>query len=74
MRMKPQDHTPLELAMFDYDKGDPKRIQHFVKVRALARTNGMAEGLDEETLHALEVSAIVHDSGIHESERIYHDT
>lgn len=74
MRMKPQDHTPLELAMFDYDKGDPKRIQHFVKVRAFARTIGMAEGLDEETLHALEVAAIVHDSGIHESERIYHDT
>ena len=74
MRMKPQDHTPLELAMFDYDKGDPKRIQHFVKVRALARTIGMAEGLDEETLHALEAAAIVHDSGIHESERIYHDT
>ena len=67
MRMKPQDHTPLELAMFDYDKGDPKRIQHFVKVRALARTIGMAEGLDE-------AAAIVHDSGIHESERIYHDT
>ena len=37
-----------------YDCGDPKRIQHFVKVRALARTIGMAEGLDEETLHALE--------------------
>ena len=45
-----------------------------MKVRALARTIGMAEGLDEETLHALEVAAIVHDSGIHESERIYHDT
>ena len=43
-------------------------------VRALARTIGLAEGLDEETLHALEAAAIVHDSGIHESERIYHDT
>jgi HD superfamily phosphodiesterase len=72
--MAPQDHTALELAMFEYDKGDPKRIQHFVKVRALARTIGMAEGLDERTLHILEAAAIVHDSGIHESERIYHDT
>ena len=74
MSVKPQDHTALELAMFDYDKGDPKRIQHFVKVRALARTIGLAEGLDETTLHTLEAAAIVHDSGIHESERIYHDT
>lgn len=74
MPITPQDHTALELAMFDYDKGDPKRIQHFVKVRALARTIGVAEGLDEKTLHTLEAAAIVHDSGIHESERIYHDT
>ena len=74
MTMNPQDHTALELAMFDYDKGDPRRIQHFVKVHALARTIGLAEGLDEKTLHTLEAAAIVHDSGIHESERLYHDT
>ena len=74
MTMNPPDHTALELAMFDYDKGDPRRIQHFVKVHALARTIGIAEGLDEKTLHTLEAAAIVHDSGIHESERLYHDT
>lgn len=74
MSMNPPDHTALELAMFEYDKGDPRRIQHFVKVHALARTIGLAEGLDEKTLHTLEAAAIVHDSGIHESERLYHDT
>ena len=72
--MTPADHTALELAMFDYDKGDPRRIQHFVKVHALARAIGIAEGLDEASLHTLEAAAIVHDCGIHESERIYHDT
>ena len=72
--MTPADHTALELAMFDYDKGDPRRIQHFVKVHALARAIGIAEGLDEASLHTLEAASIVHDCGIHESERIYHDT
>ena len=70
MSVKPQDHTALELAMFDYDKGDPKRIQHFVKVRALARTIGLAEGLDETTQRTLGAAAPVPDSGSREPERI----
>ena len=68
------DLVALERAMFDYDRGDPRRIQHFVKVRALARTIGLAEGLDPKTLHVLEAAALVHDAGIHESERLYGDT
>lgn len=70
----PKDHTALELAMFDYDRLDPKRIQHFVKVRALARTIAIAEGADARTLYVLEAAALVHDIGIHESERIYGNT
>ncbi|MGN0287668.1 MAG: HD domain-containing protein [Atopobiaceae bacterium] len=67
----PADHSALELAMFEYDRMDSKRIQHFVKVRALARTIAMAEGVDARTAYVLEAAAIVHDAGIHESERLY---
>lgn len=67
----PASHVDLELAMADYDRMDPKRIHHFVKVHAFARDIGLAEGLDEKTLYILEAAAIVHDAGIHESERIY---
>lgn len=70
----PRDHVGLELAMFQYDAGDPRRIQHFVKVRALARTIALLEGLDQRDLYVLEAAALVHDVGIHESERRYGDT
>ena len=65
------DPAALELAMAAYDEGDPRRIHHFLKVHELARTIGLAEGLDARTLHVLEAAAIVHDAGIHESERVY---
>lgn len=68
------DVLALERAMFDYDRGDPRRIQHFVKVHALARTIGLAEGMGGESLNVLEAAALVHDAGIHESERRYGDT
>lgn len=56
-------------AMIQYDKGDPKRIHHFLKVHAFARLIGIKEGLDEVTLFRLEAAAYVHDIGIHEGER-----
>lgn len=65
------DPAALVLAMAAYDAGDPRRIHHFLKVHELARTIGLAEGLDARTLHVLEAAAIVHDAGIHESERVY---
>lgn len=67
----PQNHVALELAMAEYDKGDPKRIHHFAKVRTLARDIAEAEGVDERTRYIVEAAAIVHDAGIHESERVY---
>lgn len=70
----PADHTALELAMCEYDREDPRRIQHFVKVHAFARTIALSEGADADTLHTVEAAAIVHDAGIHESERRYGDT
>lgn len=65
-------HT-LMLKMIEFDAGDAKRIQHFLKVASLARTIGMGEGLDADTLLTLEAAAIVHDIGIHPSEEKYGD-
>lgn len=59
----------LAIEMIDYDRGDPKRIHHFLKVHDFARLIGIAEGLDARTLFRLEAAAYVHDIGIHEGER-----
>lgn len=59
------------LAMIEFDAGDPRRIQHFVKVHSLARTIGLAEGLDTHTQLVVEAAAIVHDIGIHPAEERY---
>ena len=58
-------------AMAEFDVGDPRRIHHFLKVHALARLIGLAEGLDERTQRRLEVAAAVHDIGIHPAEEKY---
>ncbi len=58
-------------AMITYYRGDPRRIQHFVKVHDLARTIGVLEGLDSDTLYVLEAAASVHDIGIHMCEMKY---
>lgn len=63
--------SKLLVAMAAYDKGDAVRIQHFVKVHDFAATIGMVEGVDDATLFVLEAAAIVHDIGIHVSERKY---
>lgn len=57
--------------MMDYDAGDVKRIQHFIKVHYFASLIGMQENLDSETLFVLETAAVVHDCGIHVSEQKY---
>ncbi|MGN0076516.1 MAG: HD domain-containing protein [Parafannyhessea sp.] len=74
MAETPKDHVALELAMFEYDRLDPKRIQHFVKVHALTRTIALAEGMDPDQRYVVEAAALVHDIGIHESERVYGDS
>ena len=63
----------LMLKMIEFDAGDAKRIQHFVKVASFARTIGLGEGVDAGTLLTLEAAAIVHDIGIHPSEQKYGD-
>lgn len=61
----------LLLAMMEYDEGDSKRIQHFVKVYEFARMIGKMEKLDDRTQFILESAAIVHDIGIHIAEQKY---
>ena len=61
----------LILKMIEYDKGDARRIQHFMKVHDFARTIGRLEGLDETTQMVIEAAAIVHDIGIHVCEEKY---
>ena len=63
----------LMLKMIEFDAGDAKRIQHFVKVASFARAIGMGEGFDADTLLTLEAAAIVHDIGIRPSEEKYGD-
>lgn len=55
--------------MVSYYSGDPKRIQHFIKVYSFSKLIGEMENLSDKTLYTLEVSAIVHDIGIKEAER-----
>ena len=57
--------------MIAHNAGDPKRIQHLVKVHAFARYIARKEGLAGEELETLEVAAYVHDIGIRLAEDRY---
>ena len=58
----------------EYDKGDPRRICHFMKVYSFAKTIGQLEKIDEQTQEILEISSILHDIGIHLCEQKYNST
>ena len=57
--------------MISYYTGDPKRIQHFIKVHAFARYIGLREHLPEHAQFLLECAALVHDIGIKPAEAQY---
>ena len=61
----------LASRMVAYNAGDPKRIQHLIKVHYFARMIGLAEHVDEATQLILEAAAIVHDIGIRICEQKY---
>ena len=61
----------LIIKMTEFFSGDPKRIQHFIKVHTFARVIGRAEGLDIRTMYCLDVASVVHDIGIKNSEKKY---
>ena len=56
-----------------YDCGDPKRIQHFIKVHAFAKLIAESEGVDAHTCFVLEAAAYLHDIGIHKAEDLLGD-
>lgn len=58
-------------AMIAYDKGDPMRIHHLLKVHSFSRLIGLGEKLDPRTQFTLELAAVVHDIGIHKAEQVY---
>ena len=57
-------------AAVKYDCGDPKRINHFMKVLAYATFIGEREKLSPEELEILEAAALLHDIGIHNAEQL----
>ena len=57
--------------MMEFDKGDARRIQHFLKVHRFAQLIGRREKLEEHTQLLLECAAVVHDVGIHPAEAEY---
>lgn len=65
------DISKLAVAAIAYDKGDAKRIQHFIKVHSFAELIGRMEGLDSRTLEILRAAAVLHDIGIHAAEEKY---
>lgn len=69
-----QTTNQLISEMIAYYAGDPKRIQHFLKVYSFAKLIGETEQLDAATLETLETAAIVHDIGIKISEEKYHSS
>lgn len=54
-----------------YDRGDPKRINHFMKVYAYAHLIGIREGLEQREQDILEAAAVLHDIGIHNAEMLH---
>lgn len=54
-----------------YDRGDPKRINHFMKVYAFAGLIGRKEGISDRELDILEAAAVLHDIGIHNAEMLH---
>lgn len=61
----------LYFKMIAFFEGDPKRIQHFIKVHSLARLIGIGENLDAPSLFLLEAAAYTHDCGIRPAEEKY---
>ncbi|HCI59289.1 MAG TPA: phosphohydrolase [Ruminococcus sp.] len=61
-------------AMIEYYGTDLRRINHFLKVFSFTKTIGEGESLDTDSQNLLEVSAIVHDIGIKQSELKYNSS
>jgi predicted HD phosphohydrolase len=63
----------LDLAI-TYNGNDVKRINHLLKVFSLAHHLGVMEKCDTGMQMIIDISAILHDIGIHEAERKHHSS
>lgn len=61
--------SQLTMAMITLYSGDPKRIQHFMKVYAFAKMIAEEEQIGAKQREVIEAAALVHDIGIHAAER-----
>jgi len=61
----------VALAMIQKNSGDIKRIEHSLKVFGYVQLLGAAESLEENTIQILELTALLHDIGIHVAEKKY---
>lgn len=60
--------------MIEYEKGCPKRINHFLKVNSFAKIIAEAENISQKQKEILEVATIVHDIGIKPSLEKYNSS
>lgn len=61
----------LIVKMTEFNAGNPKRIQHLIKVYEFAHVIGVREGMNAGSLHILDMASIMHDIGIRPSEEKY---
>jgi HD superfamily phosphodiesterase len=57
--------------MMEMNRGDIRRIEHSLKVYGWALQLGVSEAIDEKMLKILEITALLHDIGIHVAEKKY---
>ena len=65
------EHAEVVRRMVLFDKGDARRIQHFLKVYMFAALIGKMEGLPPEPQEILEIAATLPDIGIIPAEKKY---
>ena len=64
----------LILAMAEYFAGEPKQVQHLMKVQSFALVIAQEEKADAGTIEVLEAAAAVPDIGIKLAEELYGDS
>lgn len=68
------DTKAIRDMMIQYYKGDPKRIQHFIKVEAIASLIAEKEKVDKKTALIISILGYTHDIGIKIAEKEYGST